>query len=245
MAAPASLFRLGIQSYCYRKFSLDQAIGMAQSLRLHFIEIYPGHASHEATAAEAAAVRARLADAGMQQSAYGVVKLSNDAETLRQVFEHCRRMGVPVISADPDPAPDCFNLLERFVAEYDIRVAVHNHGARHRWSLAQQILDAIQDYDPRIGVCLDTSWAIDAGEDPAAAIRLLAPRLYGIHLKDSTGTEDVAVGTGRLDLPGTLRALRDVGFDGSFSLEYENFPEVPQPYLEQCAEATRRELARL
>jgi inosose dehydratase len=152
-------------------------------------------------------------------------------------------MDTRVISADPDR--NAFDTLDKLVAEYDMCIGIHNHGAKHRWKTGQQMLDAVKDHDPRIGACLDTAWSIDAGDDPVAAIRLLGPRMHDIHVKDSDGTEDVIPGQGRLDLAGTIKALADVDFDGPLTVEYENHPENVQPWMIKCVAAVRAAIAKL
>jgi sugar phosphate isomerase/epimerase len=76
-------------------------------------------------------------------------------------------------------------------------------------------------------------------------IRLLAGRLYGIHLKDfaeMTGNaKGVVLGTGQIDVPAVFEALAQAKFpaDGSLSLEYEETPENPLAAIRACVEAAR------
>ena len=83
-----------------------------------------------------------------------------------------------------------------------------------------------------MGMCLDIGHNYRSGKDPAACIRKYADRLIDFHLKDITPhTTDIKadakiLGRGVLDLPGIVKALADVGYSGSCSLEYEtNFKD--------------------
>jgi sugar phosphate isomerase/epimerase len=97
---------------------------------------------------------------------------------------------------------------------------------------------------PRIGLCLDTAWALDSGEDPVKMTREFGGRLYGLHVKDfvfdrAGKPEDVIVGTGNLDLSGLVEACREVDFNGYAVLEYEGDVENPVPAVRKCVEAVR------
>jgi sugar phosphate isomerase/epimerase len=82
---------------------------------------------------------------------------------------------------------------------------------------------------PNIGVNFDPANMIlyDKG-DPVDAVRVLAPWLRQIHLKDATraktpGTwgEEVPVGRGEVDWPGFFTALHGLGYRGDFVIERE------------------------
>jgi sugar phosphate isomerase/epimerase len=97
----------------------------------------------------------------------------------------------------------------------------------------------------RIGLCLDTAWALDAGEDPLFLIEKFAKRLYGLHLKDfvfdrARKPQDVVVGTGNLDLKKISAALAQANFSGFAVLEYEGEPANPVPAVSQCVQAIKK-----
>ena len=54
------------------------------------------------------------------------------------------------MSADPDP--DSFESLDSLVKEFDIRIAIHNHGPTHRYNKALDVLKAIEKHDVRRNV---------------------------------------------------------------------------------------------
>ena len=129
-----------------------------------------------------AEVKKKVADLGLTISAHGVNPFTKDEAASRKQFEFAKALGIPTLSADPDP--DSFDHLDKLVKEFDIRVAIHNHGPRHRYNKVVDVLRAVEKHDERIGACADLGHYIRSGEKPTEVIRLLKGRLYGIHLKD-------------------------------------------------------------
>ena len=244
LAAKESGFKLGIQLYSLRGFDVDQALQHAADLGFAQVEFYSGMLATSASSDEIAAVRKKVADLGMSISAHGVNRLTKDAAANRKLFEFAKKLGIPTITADPDP--DSFDNLNGLVKEFDIRVAIHNHGPRHRYNKAVDVLTAIDGHDERIGACADLGHYIRSGQGATEVIRLLKGRLYGIHLKDfaemQDKTEGVILGKGHLDVEGVFRGLKAVGFpsDGAVSLEYEENPKDPIEDIRQCVAVAKK-----
>jgi len=237
---------LGIQLYSLRGFPVDQALDHAKALGLTQVEFYSGMFPITDDAEAIAAIKQKVADRGLTISAHGVNRFTKDAAANRTLFEFAKAAGTKTITADPDP--DSFASLDELVKEFDIRVAIHNHGPRHRYNKALDVLDAIEKHDERIGACADLGHFIRSGERPVEVIRLLEGRLYGIHLKDFAEMQDktkgVILGRGHLDVPAVMEALVAVGFpaDGALSIEYEENPKDPIADLEQCVAVARAAL---
>ena len=131
---------------------------------------------------------------------------------------------------------------------YDIKLAIHNHGGRHWLGSSEALRHVFAETGPRIGLCLDTAWALDAHEDPLGMATEFGTRLYGLHIKDfvfdrAGKPEDVVVGSGNLDLAELRRVLQAVDFVGYAVLEYEGDVDNPVPALTECVKAVRREMA--
>jgi inosose dehydratase len=247
-AAPAAaLPDLGIQIYSLRGYPVDVALQHVKDLGLRLVEFYPKMFPITDDAAAIAAMRRKLADLGLAISGFGVVRFTNDAAANRRVFDFLKAAGIRIVGADPDP--DSFASLDDLVAEFDIRVAIHNHGPTHRYNKVLDVLAAIERHDRRIGACADLGHYIRSGEKPVDVIRALEGRLYGVHLKDFATMEDkaqgVILGQGHIDLPAVFAALARAGFpaDGALSLEYEEKPENPLADLRACVAAARAALA--
>lgn len=230
--------KLGIQLYSLRGYKVDEALKHAAELGFEQVEFYRGMLATDASDEEIAATKKKVSDLGMGISAHGVNKLTKDAAKNRALFEFARKLGVKCITADPDL--DSFDSLDELVKEFDIRVAIHNHGPRHRYNKAIDVLRVIEGHDERIGACADLGHYIRSGQTPPEVIRLLKGRLYGIHLKDfaemKDKTEGVILGKGHLNLEEVFESLELAGFpaDGALSLEYEENPKNPLADIREC-----------
>ncbi|MCA9198338.1 MAG: sugar phosphate isomerase/epimerase [Planctomycetales bacterium] len=241
--------KLGIQLYSLRGYSVDEALQHAKDLGFAQVEFYSGMLALDSSAEQIAAMRKKVADLGMTISAHGVNHLGADAAANRKTFEFAKALGIPTITADPDP--DSFDNLDELVKEFDIRVAIHNHGPNHRYNKAIDVLHAIEGHDERIGACADLGHFIRSGQRPTEVIRLLKGRLYGIHLKDfeemKDRTKGVILGKGHLDVRAVFDALMAVNFpaNGALSLEYEENPQDPIAEIRECVAVAKQALAQM
>ncbi len=248
-AAAEHGYKLGIQLYSLRGFDVDQALRHASDLGFEQVEFYGGMLPTTASAEQIETMRRQVADLGMSISAHGVNRLTKNADANRKIFEFAKALGIPTITADPDP--ESFDNLDELVKEFDIRVAIHNHGPRHRYNKAIDVLNAIEGHDERIGACADLGHYIRSGQKATEVIRLLRGRLYGIHLKDfaemKDKTEGVILGKGHLDVVGVFQALKAVDFpaNGAISLEYEENPKDPIDDIRQCVAVARQAMRRV
>lgn len=232
-------FPLGIQSYSLRHFDAQGALERAQALGLNYIEFYPGpQLPPDSDTAALAELKKSARRHDLALSAFGVVPFSGDRAANRRFFELANVLNIRNLTADP--APDSFESLDELVAEFGIRVAIHNHGPGHRYDKIADVAKAVADHHPWIGACVDTGHFIRSGEDPVQAVRDLGPRVFGVHLKDfaeeQARTKGVLLGAGHLDVKGLLRGLDAIDFptDGALSIEYEEQPEDPMADLERC-----------
>jgi inosose dehydratase len=240
---------IGIQSYSLRKFDLSQAVRHMHGLGIHFAEFYKKHVAIESTGAELAALSAQLDEADISMSSHGVNGFTRDHEANRKVFEFARRAGLRNITANPEL--DSFDSLDKLVAEFDVRICIHNHGPGAIYDKIDDVASAVKGHDPRIGACVDTGHFIRSKEDPIEAIERLGDRVFALHIKDEEKQEkksrNVIIGTGFLDLPKLFTTLRKIDFpaDGSISLEYEANPDNPIDDIQQCLAAAREAIAKV
>jgi sugar phosphate isomerase/epimerase len=246
VAADTSPLHLGIQLYSLRGYPVDEALQHAKDLGFQFVEFYPGMYPITSTPEQIAAMNKRLADLGLTISAHGVHGFGGDAAANRRVFDFAKAAGIKILGADP--APEAFDSLDDLVEEFDIRIAIHNHGPKHRYNKVVDVLRAIEGRNERIGACADLGHFIRSAENPTEVIRLLKGRLYGIHLKDFEEMQDktkgVILGRGHLDVPAVFAALEQVGFpaDGALSLEYEENPKNPLDDIRECLRVAQEAL---
>tara|TARA_B100000029_G_scaffold407008_1_gene407798 strand:- start:193 stop:1077 length:885 start_codon:yes stop_codon:yes gene_type:complete len=221
-------FPMGIQSYSLRGFGVDGAMEQTNKLGLHFIEFFGAHFPITKDKIKVGEMNKKLAKYDMTISAHGVNGFGSDHARNEATFQFAKMAGIKNISANP--SPDSFDSLDKLVAKYDIRVAIHNHGPGALYDKIDDGLKAVKGHDKRIGFCADLGHYIRSGEDPVEVINKLGDRLYGIHLKDfaeqKKRTHGVIIGKGHLDVAGVFKALKKVKFpaDGALSLEYEETP---------------------
>ena len=209
LAATAEQAKLGIQLYSLRGYNVNEALQHAADLGFAEVEFYSGMLPIDSTPDQIAAMKKRVADLGMSISAHGVNSIGSDAAANRKLFEFAHALGIPTITADPDPA--AFDNLDDLVEEFDICIAIHNHGPAARYNRVVDVLKAIEGHDQRIGACAD----------------------LGHYIRSADG---VILGKGHLDLEGVFFAMQDVGFpaNGALSLEYEENPSDPLDDIRQC-----------
>jgi sugar phosphate isomerase/epimerase len=225
---------LGVASYTFRNFSRAQMIGFLKQLNVSELNAKDVKDHLPLDAQEEAAALADYAAAGIRLHAAGTIYFAKDEDAdIRSKFEYCKRAGISVIVAG-DPAPETLPRIEKFVKEYDIRFAIHNHGPEDRiWHSPLDVSKAVKGMDPRMGCCMDVGHAARAGTDVVAAIHEAGPRLFNMHMKDLTSFQNkdsqVAVGDGIMPVRGIFEALAAIKYKGFVDLEYEVHADDPMP----------------
>src|ERR1700734_123130 len=175
--------RLGLASYTFRNFSRAQLIGFMKQLNVFALNAkdVKDHLPMDPQAESAAL--ADYAAANIKLHAAGAIYFPKDEDAdIRSKFEYCKRAGIGVIVAG-DPAPETLSRIEKFVKEFDMRIAIHNHGPEDRlWHSPLDVLSAVKSMDPRIGCCIDVGHTVRAGTDVVQAIHEVGPRLFDVHM---------------------------------------------------------------
>lgn len=236
-------FQIGMQSYTLRTFPVDKALDTMQALGIETVEFFDAHYPSNSSDEQISAMNQKLADHKLKVLSHGVHGFSKDHEANKRLFDFAKRAGIRNLTADP--SEDSFDSLDKLVAEYDIRIAIHNHGPGARYDKVDSVLNAIKNRHPNIGACADLGHYIRSAEDPVRVINLLTGRLYGIHLKDFDAPRGDAkgciLGKGLLDIADVFQALKKAGLpnDACLSLEYEESPNDPTEDLKQCLAAAQ------
>lgn len=223
-------FKAGIASYTFRKMSLENTIQALQKLDLKYISIKDFHLSLKSTQAERQAAVQKLKEAGITPLSCGNITMENNEASVRQAFEYAKDCGIPTIVCSPHP--DSMQILDKMVKEFDIKLAIHNHGPEDkRFPSPYDVWKAVSNYDKRIGLCIDVGHTARAKVDPAEAIVKCKERLYDLHFKDIDTTEPkggtIQAGRGVLDLSSILQALLKIRYTYLLSVEYERSPDDP------------------
>ncbi len=226
--------RLGIASYTFRNFTRAQMLGFLKQLNVSALNVKDIKDHLPMDPQQEAAALADYASAGIKLHAAGAIYFAKDQDDdIRAKFEYCKRANIPVIVAG-DPTPETLPRIEKFVKQYDIRIAIHNHGPEDKlWPSPLDILKSLKGFDPRIGCCIDVGHTVRAGTDVVQAIHEVGPRLFNVHMKDLTDFHDkqsqVAVGDGLMPVREIFQALAEIRYPGFVDLEYEVHGDDPMP----------------
>jgi sugar phosphate isomerase/epimerase len=228
----AERLKIGIASYSLRNHPLERALEMAKAANVRYMTFKDVHLPRTDPPDAIRANRARIEAAGITIMGGGTITMPNDPAQIRKDFEYARHAGMPLIYASPDP--QALDTIEALVKEFDIRLAIHNHGPEDKWYPAPaDAYRLIQSRDRRMGLCVDIGHTIRTGADPVEAILQHRDRVYDLHVKDLANVTDkdsqVEVGRGQLDIPRLMRALLEIGYTGQVGLEYEIKPDDPLP----------------
>jgi len=230
----ASPISLGLASYTFRNFSRAQMIGFMKQLNVFALNAKDVKDHLPMAPQEEATALTDYAATVIKLHAAGTIYFAKDEDAdIRGKFEYCKRAGIGVIVAG-DPAPETLPRIEKFVNQYDIRIAIHNHGPEDKlWHSPLDILKAVKGMDPRIGCCIDVGHTVRAGTDVVQAIREAGPRLFNVHMKDLTNSQSkesqVAMGDGIVTVRKMFEALIATKYPGFVDLEYEIHPDDPMP----------------
>ena len=229
-----SPIQLGLASYTFRNFTREQMIGFLKQINVSSINAKDVQDHLPADAQGEAKALADYASAGVKLHAAGAIYFRKDEDAdIRSKFEYCKRAGIPVIVAG-DPTPETLPRVEKFVKEYDIKIAIHNHGPEDPvWPSPLDILKLVKNLDPRIGCCIDVGHTVRAGTDVVQAIHDVGPRLFNVHMKDLTSFQSkesqVEVGDGKMPIREIFAALIETKYKGYVDLEYEVHADDPMP----------------
>jgi inosose dehydratase len=230
-AAAAVPFTLGMASYTLRAFPVDQAIEMTKRLGLTRICFKDFHLKLDATPEQIAETVAKVKAAGLDLYAGGVIYMKSEAEVDR-AFAYAKAAGMKMIIGVPN-----YELLpytNKKVQEYDIPVAIHNHGPDNPlFPTPQSAYERIASMDRRMGLCMDAGHTQRSGIDPAESAEQFFDRLLDVHIKDTSAAtaqgKTVEIGRGVIDIPKLLKTLKRLNFKGTLALEYEKDEKDPLP----------------
>jgi len=222
-------FELGLASYTLRKLNLDDTLAMTKRVGLKYICFKSFHLPLESSPEQISQVVKKVKDAGLILYGGGVIPMKKEADVDR-AFEYAKAAGMKIIVASP--APQLLPFVDKKVKQYNIKVAIHNHGPGDKnYPTPDHAYDKIKQYDKRIGFCHDIGHTQRLGINPIASTVRVADRLHDVHIKDVTGStakdSSCEVGRGVIDIPGFLGALLRINYSGIVSFEYEKDADDP------------------
>jgi sugar phosphate isomerase/epimerase len=241
--------KLGVASYSFRKFPRAKAIQMTKEIGTPYINIKSFHLPLESTPEQIDQARKEFEDAGLKIVGGGTIRFEKyDEAEVRHAFEYGKRAGMPLLVVMPDR--DTLPKLEKFVKEYDIKIAVHNHGPEDKnFPTPQSALKILKDMDPRCGLCIDIGHTARTGVDVVESIAEAGPRLLDMHTKDlrdfKSKSSQCDCGDGKMPFPAIFQQLVKIGYQGYCNLEYEIHETDPMPGMQRSFSYMRGVLAGL
>lgn len=225
----ARRFSLGMASYTFREFNLEDTLTMTQRLGLKRIVFKDFHLPLDSSPEEIKKTRTKVEQAGIKLYGGGVIYMRSEFQ-VEQAFEYARAAGMEMIIGVPDH--DLLELVEKKIREYDIKVAIHNHGPTDEvYPTPESAYKRIKQLDPRLGLCIDIGHTQRAGVDPAESALAYADRVLDVHIKDVTAAAaegtTIEIGRGVIDIPKFLRALLQIEYTGTCSFEFEKDSKDP------------------
>ncbi len=241
-SAKVGHFYAGCQIYTFKEFPVLEALDKIAACGGKTVEFFPGHKlsaedpkvkfDQNTTLEQRAPVKAKLKELGLTPVGFGVVGgLGKDEESARKVFEFCKDMGIGIVVAEPLETKEAYDIIEKLVKEFDIKMAIHNHPKKpldrsYKYWDPEYVLSWVKDRDPRMGSCCDIGHFVRSGIKPVDAIRILKGRILDSHVKDLDQfgvreAKDKIWGTGVSDLPAVLNLYIEQGFYGPLDVEWE------------------------
>jgi len=241
----ASGFTLGMASYTFREFGLEETLRMTQRLGLVKIAFKNFHLALDATPAEIEVVVEKVKAAGLDLYGGGVIYMRTEEE-VHQAFNYARAAGMRVIIGVPNH--ELLPLVEQKVREYDIKLAIHNHGPGDQvYPTPESAYERVKDLDPRMGLCIDVGHTQRAGVDPSESVERYIDRLHDVHMKDVSAASreggTVEVGRGVIDVPKLIGTLVRMNYQGVAAFEHEKDGNDPLAGVAESVGFTRGVLA--
>ena len=244
-------FKLGVASYSLRKLSRADAIKAMETLKCRYINIKEFHAPIKETEAQWKQARMDFENAGIKILGVGNISMNKEDEgEIRRNFEYAKTLGAPVMVMAPTAktAP----MIEKFVKEYNIKAAIHNHGPEDKhFPAPMDVINVVKSMDQRMGLCVDLGHTARTGTTPLDGLKqaTAAKRLYDIHIKDlkdlMAKDSQVAVGEGAMPIPAIFQYLKQTGYKGGVMLEYEINADNPLPGMVKSFEYMRSVIGKL
>jgi sugar phosphate isomerase/epimerase len=225
--------KLGVASYSFREFSRKIALAGTKKLNTPYINIKEFHLPLNTNKADMEKFHKDIEKAGLTILGGGNVSFSKDDETdIRSKFEYAKAAGMPLIVCAP--THETLPKMEKYVKEFNIKIAVHNHGPEDKhFPTPESVLAAVKNMDPRCGLCMDIGHSARTGADIVKAAADAGPRLLDMHVKDLADPmkkdSQVPVGDGKLPIVALFRQLKKMNYQGGVMLEYEIDDTDPLP----------------
>jgi sugar phosphate isomerase/epimerase len=246
---------IGVQSYTFRKFTIDRMIAAMQSVGLSSVELWDGHLNPMKTsAAEFKAVKKQFDGAGIHVSAY-CVNFPKDAsdEHLDRGYNGALLLGTHVMTASVQKS--LVPRLDQWSQKYKVKMGLHNHWFGEEWykgdrtqefETPDDFINLFKSTSKYMNANLDVGHFAAAGYDPVAFLRQHHDRIVSLHIKDrdkDARRTNRRFGQGATPVVEVMKTLKEIKFKYAANLEYEIEEDNPTAGVLDAFEYVKRALA--
>ena len=218
--------KLGIATYSLRMFDRATAIDKLKMFGVKYVSIKDVHMKIGEPAEATKAARAEFDAAGLVVTSGGNVDMTKSVtvDDLRKQFDYAKAAGLPMMVCAP--THENIKNVETLVKEYNIRIAIHNHGPEDKhFPTPQSVLEVVRKLDKRCGLCMDIGHSARTGVDVVKTIADAGDRLFDMHVKDlkdmMVKESQCDIGDGKMPFPAIYKQLKKMGYTGCVNMEYE------------------------
>lgn len=232
--------QLGLQSWTCRNMSFEETVEFAAAHGIEYVQFFSKHLDPNDSEEVNLKKLEFLKERGVKAYTIGVSHTTLAKEDNRKLFELAKLFGMEMIVVEPGDQLIWGN-LEELVKEYDIKLAIHNHGTGSTYGNPSTVKHILAERDHRIGVCMDIGWVTAAGYDALATYQNYGDRIYDMHLKDKRVDlvngrlqyTDTFIGLGNANYAALFEEIMEDDWNGVMAIETDNseFAEDPEAFV--------------
>ncbi len=225
-------WKIGIQLWTFRMFTITEALDKADSCGVKYIEAFWGQQldkeSKDAFGINMTQVgkdklKALLASHKIKMVAMGVISPGTKEDWLA-AFKLAKEFNLSYITAEPKK--NLWDYVDSLAGAFAIKVAIHDHPKPNAYQSPDSVLAAMKGH-PNLGSCADVGHWARNGLDVVECLKKLEGHIYGVHLKDikefdNPRAADTVVGKGVIKFAPIFAELKRQNFSGMFSIEHES-----------------------
>jgi sugar phosphate isomerase/epimerase len=251
----ADNWEIGVQLWSFRMFTLEEALRKSDSAGVRAVEAIPGmrigagsteNFGPTMSPAAKAKVKELLKQYNIRIRAMGVISPTT-REEWQQVFELAKEFGLSYVTSEP--RKNLWDMIDSMAGQYNIPVAIHEHGRPNPYWHPDSVLAAIKGHK-NIGACADIGHWARSGLDPVECLKKLDGHVIGGHIKDiktfnDTRAGDTPVTKGVISYPPIFQELARQKFNGMLSIEQESNWYNSLPDITNTVRYSKGEMAKL
>ncbi|MCF0175955.1 MAG: sugar phosphate isomerase/epimerase [Bacteroidales bacterium] len=227
---PSENFKLGVAGYTYRQFSIDETLGSLRGMGAKYLSIKDFWLPLDSSEKTMADFKAKCASYDVDPYILGPIYMRSEKD-IDNAFAYVARFGHKMFIGVPNY--ELLDYLTAKVAETGIRVAIHTHGPDNApFPNIKEVADRVGDPSKGIGCCMDLGHSARYGDNIIEDIYKYKEFIYDIHIKDETEASKAGktweIGRGVMDFKAIIIALREIGYQGNISIEFEKNANAPQ-----------------